>query len=60
MENNYKDMSNAEIKLRIETLTNLFESKKNKIVEICEEMEKIEKEYLEAKHEIDIRKNIYL
>ena len=34
--------------------------KKNELIKICEEMNNIEKEYLEAKHELEIRKNIYL
>lgn len=56
----YNELSNSEIKLRIETLENEFESKKKDLVKLCEEMDKIEKEYLEAKHELEIRKNIYL
>ena len=57
---NYNELSNTEIKLRIEVLENSFESKKNELIKICEEMNNIEKEYLEAKHELEIRKNIYL
>ena len=56
----YNELSNPEIKLRIEVLENSFESKKNELIKICEEMNNIEKEYLEAKHELEIRKNIYL
>lgn len=56
----YQEMSNSDIKLRIETLKNLFESKKNKIIKLCEEMNDIEKEYFEAQHEMDVRKNLYL
>jgi hypothetical protein len=56
----YNELSNTEIKLRIEVLENSFESKKNELIKICEEMNNIEKEYLEAKHELEIRKNIYL
>ena len=56
----YNELSNTEIKLRIEVLENSFESKKNELFKICEEMNNIEKEYLEAKHELEIRKNIYL
>lgn len=55
-----KNLSNAELKLYIETLKHSFESKKIEITKICEEMGKIEKEYLTAIHELDIRKNIYL
>lgn len=57
---NYKEMSNSEIKLRIEVLKNEFESKKIKLRKVCEEMDEIEKEYLEANNELNIRKNIYL
>lgn len=56
----YNELSNTEIKLRIEVLENSFENKKNELIKICEEMSNIEKEYLEAKHELEIRKNIYL
>ena len=56
----YNELSNTEIKLRIEVLKNSFENKKNELIKICEEMNNIEKEYLEAKHELEIRKNIYL
>lgn len=57
---NYKEMSNSEIKLRIEVLKNEFESKKIKLRKVCEEMDEIEKEYLDANNELNIRKNIYL
>ena len=56
----YNELSNTEIKLRIEVLENSFENKKNELIKLCEEMNNIEKEYLEAKHELEIRKNIYL
>ena len=55
---NYKEMSNSELKLQIESLRNIFESKKNMLKNICEEMGKVEKEYLNATHELKIRKNI--
>ena len=42
---NYKEMSNSELKLQIESLRNIFESKKN---------------MLNATHELKIRKNILL
>ena len=57
---NYNEMSNSEIKMRIETLKNEFESKKIKLRQICEEMGELEKEYLEANNELSVRKNIYL
>lgn len=56
----YKDMSNAEIKLSMERLTNNFEMKKNKLVELCKEMEEIEREFLSAKKELELRKNIFI
>jgi hypothetical protein len=57
---NYSEMSNSELKLQIESLTNMFESKKNMLKKICEEMGEIEKEYLKASRELDIRKNMFL
>ena len=56
---NYKEMSNSELKLQIESLRNIFESKKNMLKNICEEMGEVEKEYLDATHELKIRKNIF-
>jgi hypothetical protein len=55
---NYKEMSNSELKLQIESLRNIFESKKNMLRNICEEMGEVEKEYLDATHELEVRKNI--
>ena len=55
---NYTEMSNSELKLQIESLRNIFESKKNMLRNICEEMGEVEKEYLDATHELEIRKNI--
>ena len=55
---NYKEMSNSELKLQIESLRNIFESKKNMLRNICEKMGEVEKEYLDATHELKIRKNI--
>lgn len=61
MENiKYNELSNSEIKLHIESLKNIFESKKNQLKKICEEMAKVEKEYLAATHELNIRKNMFL
>ena len=57
---NYKEMSNSELKLQIESLRNIFESKKNMLKNICEEMGEVEKEYLNATHQLKIRKNILL
>ena len=55
---NYKEMSNSELKLQIESLRNIFESKKNMLKNIWEERGEVKKEYLEATHELKIRKNI--
>lgn len=57
---NYNEMSNSEIRMLIETLKNEFESKKIKLRTICEEMDEIEKEYLDANNELKVRKNLYL
>ena len=57
---NYNNMSNSELKLAIETLSNEFEAKKTQLVKICEEMDGIEKKYLAVKHELDNRKNLYI
>ena len=57
---NYNNMSNSELKLAIETLSNEYEAKKAQLVKICEEMDGIEKKYLAVKHELDNRKNLYI
>jgi hypothetical protein len=56
----YNEMSNSELKLHIESLTNMFESKKIALRNICDEMKEIEKQYLSATHELNIRKNLYM
>lgn len=53
----YKTMSNSELKMELEKLKNMFEGKKLKLREICEAMDDVEKEYIAAKQELDIRKN---
>ena len=58
MKMNYSEMSNSELQLQIETLRNMFESKKNTLKNICEEMGDIEKEYFKVLHELNIRKNL--
>lgn len=61
MENiKYNELSNAELRLRMETLTHNFENKKAELIKLCEEMDRVEKDYLRAKHELEIRKNIYM
>jgi hypothetical protein len=57
---NYSEMSNTELKLCLETLTQEFESKKAELISICESMDKIEKKYIKAKQELEIRKNLYI
>ena len=57
---NCSELSNTELKLYITTLTNLFESKKSELVKLCEYMGEIENEYLLAKRELEMRKNIFL
>ena len=37
-----------------------FENKKAELIKLCEEMDRVEKDYLRAKHELEIRKNLYL
>ena len=56
---NYTNMSNSEIKICVERLRNEFESKKIKLKEICEEMDTIEREYINATHELEMRRKIY-
>lgn len=56
----YQNMSNAELKLEVEKLTNEFEAKKRLLVNVCEEMEDIERKFLSAKKELEMRRNINL
>ena len=53
-------MRNSELKVQIESLRKIIERKKNMLKNICEEMGEVEKEYLNATHELKIRKNILL
>lgn len=55
----YSEMSNSELKLVIEQLTQEFENKKIKLIQFCEEMNEIEKKYLKAKNELNMRKNLF-
>lgn len=57
---NYNEMGNSELKMYIEQLGNEFEAKKIKLKELCENMDRIEREYLKAKHELEIRRNLYI
>lgn len=56
---NCSEMSNAEIKQHMMTLENEFEAKKAKIKELCEELKKLEDEYIKAQNEINLRKTIF-
>lgn len=56
---NFKEMTNAELKIYIETFKQEYETKKNEILKMCEDMTKIEEKYLNAKHELEIRKNLF-
>lgn len=58
--NDFQKMSNAELKLCMEKLENEYEFKKTQLINLCEDMNKIEKEYLNAKNELNIRKNLYI
>ena len=58
--NEFQKMSNAELKLCMEKLENEYEFKKTQLINLCEDMNKIEKEYLNAKNELNIRKNLYI
>lgn len=56
----YSSMSNAELKLSIETSYNEFSSLKNKIIELCKKMAEVQTEYEKANNELNNRKNILL
>lgn len=56
----YNEMSNTELKIHLETLYQEFESKKNNLIQLCEEMSSIEKKYINVKNELEIRKNLFI
>ena len=56
---NCSELSNSEIREYIMMLENAFMAKKNKMKELCEELEEIEREYEKAQREIKIRKTIF-
>ena len=58
--NSCSEMSNSEIKIYMETLTNEYEAKKAKIIALCKELGQLENDYQNAERELKIRKNIYL
>lgn len=53
-----KGMSNAEIRLYVESMKNEFEALKAKVVALTKQMEAIEAAYNDANRELNIRKNI--
>lgn len=57
---NCKELSNAELKLYMKSLQDEFEGKKLSLQKICDEMDAIEQEYLWAKNESEIRKNLFV
>jgi hypothetical protein len=54
----YSNLSNVELKLEKERLINEFNIKKKKLIEMCEDLEQVEKNYNKVLHEIEIRSNI--
>ena len=56
--NEYSNLSNVELKLEKERLINEFNIKKKKLIEMCEDLEQVEKNYNKVLHEIEIRSNI--
>ena len=55
----YNNMTNTELILCKETTLNEFYAKKSKLVELCDEIEKIQNRYNAIEKEISIRKNIF-
>jgi hypothetical protein len=58
MDTNFSEMSNADIKLRLKTLEDIFDIKRKEIMKICDEMKELENEYVSGKNELELRKNI--
>lgn len=56
----YSGMSNAELKLSIETSYNEFVALKAQMLELAKKMESAQKEYEKANNELNNRKNILL
>lgn len=56
----FKNMSNSEVRIAMETLKNEYEAKKATLITICDEMELLENEYKRAEEELRIRKNIVI
>lgn len=56
----YSGMSNAELKLSIETSYNEFLSLKSQMLELCKKMEIAQNKYQKANDELNNRKNILM
>lgn len=56
---NIKNLSNTELKLLETKLTNEFEEAKNKIIEYCRKMEKLENDFNNVQNEIKTRKTVF-
>ena len=55
-----KELSNAELKLYMNTLNDEFDVLKFKIKNMCDDLTKVDEEYNKAKNELQIRQqNIY-
>lgn len=50
-------MTDFQLKLEMESIENIFKSKKNALIELCSEMEELEKVYAEAMDEMTARTN---
>lgn len=57
--NEYNNMSNSELQIVLETIENEFEAKKNSILSICDELEKLKLKYDRIIAEINSRKNAF-
>lgn len=57
--NEYNNMSNSELQIALETIENEFEAKKNNILNICDELEKLKLKYDRIITEINSRKNAF-
>lgn len=57
MEMDAKNMTNAELQLQLKTLENKYEALKNKIIQMCAELEEIDSEYIKINDEIKQRQN---
>lgn len=53
-------MSNSELKLYLETLENEFNAKKNELIRLSEEIEKIKTKYNNVNNELCSRNNLFL